>query len=248
MQRFLTLFLCTYVTFNAAAETSQLRQELSKVLKDGREVLYYKVARLHLFNDIYAYKKEGSENKFIRDLYCDKEYEVNVDIELNETRLPDGNILNTEHTWPKSRFFEYSESVDHDKQYYDDMLSDMHHLFPTDSMVNATRASYHYGEVDEDTLEGCPLSKLGMNKAYPNIRFFEPPDEIKGDIARGLFYFAVMYQLPLDDREEEFLRKWDKQDPVNDFERFRNDQVEKYQGNRNPFIDNPELINLLPNL
>jgi endonuclease I len=35
---------------------------------------------------------------------------------------------------------------------------------------------------------------------------------------------------------------WNRIDPPDDDEKRRNDLVYKYQGNRNPFIDNPELI------
>ncbi|EPZ51072.1 nuclease, EndA/NucM family [Bacteriovorax sp. BAL6_X] len=227
---------------------TEFRKRLSALLKKQKRTLYYKTARLYLFNNIYAYNKNGSENKYLKDLYCGKEYENNVDIHLDQENLPDGNIINTEHTWPKSRFFEYGDSVEHGKNEYDDMVADMHHLFPTDSFVNSMRASYHYGEVDENKLQDCGQSKFGKNKKYPTMPLFEPPNEVKGDIARGLFYFAVTYELPINDREEEFLRAWDKLDPVSEFEKFRNDEVEKYQGNRNPFIDYPELIDLLTDL
>ena len=38
---------------------------------------------------------------------------------------------------------------------------------------------------------------------------------------------------------------WHNQDPVDDFERNRNNVIYDYQGNRNPFIDHPELVNHL---
>ena len=41
--------------------------------------------------------------------------------------------------------------------------------------------------------------------------------------------------------QETFLRKWNEQDPVDDAEMARNDAIEKLQGDRNPFIDYPNL-------
>ena len=38
--------------------------------------------------------------------------------------------------------------------------------------------------------------------------------------------------------------QWHEMDPVNDFERTRNDRIFGIQNNRNPFIDHPELVNI----
>ncbi len=38
------------------------------------------------------------------------------------------------------------------------------------------------------------------------------------------------------------LLQWSQQDPVDAYERIRNDAVQTYQGNRNPFVDHPEWI------
>ena len=35
--------------------------------------------------------------------------------------------------------------------------------------------------------------------------------------------------------------EWNELDPVDEWEMQRNDVTEGYQGNRNPFIDHPEL-------
>ena len=112
MYRYIGLILCSYSLFASTelpdydvTNITSFRVELSKQLKKEQTILYYKQARLYLFNNIYAYKKEGSDNVFLKDLYCNVEYENHIDIELSDSQLPDGNVLNTEHTWPKSYGF-----------------------------------------------------------------------------------------------------------------------------------------------
>jgi Endonuclease I len=41
------------------------------------------------------------------------------------------------------------------------------------------------------------------------------------------------------------LVQWNQMDPPDDFERNRNNVIESFQNNRNPFIDNPEWIDLI---
>ena len=99
-----------------------------------------------------------------------------------------------------------------------------------------------------------------------NNSLFEPRDEVKGDVARMLFYMAVRYEgydeyLDLElnenilDRSDispfhgklSLLLEWNLLDPVDDFERQRNEVIFGYQGNRNPFIDYPEFANMIFN-
>lgn len=98
----------------------------------------------------------------------------------------------------------------------------------------------------------------------------EPADEFKGDIARILVYVWIHYAYrggvdfkghdnmvgPLDltnvlaygsdfDRTTEKLLEWNKMDPPSETEKLRNKTVQKIQGNRNPFVDHPELMDQL---
>ncbi|MGZ3809625.1 MAG: endonuclease I family protein, partial [Bacteriovorax sp.] len=120
--------------------------------------------------------------------------------------------------------------------------SDMHHLFPADAKANSTRGNYEFAEVVENlNLKNCDASKSGASVVSGGRTFFEPPSEHKGNVARALFYFSVRYKMALSQEQQTFLRKWNEQDPVDDAEMARNDAIEKLQGDRNPFIDFPNL-------
>ncbi|PFR97344.1 endonuclease [Priestia megaterium] len=132
--------------------------------------------------------------------------------------------------------------------------TDLHHLRPTDVSVNSTR-----GNLDFDN-GGTEHSEALGN--YFDSDSWEPRDEVKGDVARMLFYMAVRYEGDVSDEPDlEFnntvnngtapyhgklsvLLQWNAQDPVDDRERRRNDIIySDYQHNRNPFIDHPEWVN-----
>ncbi|MFA6236217.1 MAG: endonuclease [Bacteriovorax sp.] len=182
----------------------------------------YSPARKYLYNQLHA--EDNGRGKFLRDVYCHRE----VSLPINE------NIINCEHTWPQSKF---SKSFNNELQ-----KSDMHHLFPTDKNANSTRGNYDFAEVVSNlNLKNCEASKSGASVVSGGKTFFEPPSEHKGNVARAMFYFSVRYKLALSNEHQTFLRKWSEQDPVDDAEMARNDEIEKLQGDRNPFIDFPNL-------
>jgi endonuclease I len=41
------------------------------------------------------------------------------------------------------------------------------------------------------------------------------------------------------------LLRWHEEDPISEAEARRNDVIYSYQGNRNPFIDYPDLVQLI---
>ncbi|MBU0551794.1 endonuclease [Myxococcota bacterium] len=140
--------------------------------------------------------------------------------------IPPNEVMNTEHTWPKSRGADFSPA-----------RADLHHLFPTMSRANSARSSNPFGDVTSATDTFGPAS-LGWSA---DGRFvFEPRPEHKGDAARAMLYFSTRYDMRISAAEEATLRRWHLEDPVSAGERARNDGVEARQGNRNPFIDHPE--------
>ncbi len=160
----------------------------------------------------------------------------------------ESDCFNREHLFPQSIFGKAAP-----------MRSDFFHVYPTDGYVNGRRSNHPFGEVNKASWTSKNGSKLGSNttQGYRG-KVFEPIDEFKGDIARALFYFATRYEDRISSWSHPMLNgtkdqvyqtwfvklllKWHKMDPVSAHEIRRNEIGSKYQGNRNPFIDNPEWI------
>ena len=157
---------------------------------------------------------------------------------------------NREHVWAKSRGdFGISRP----------MGTDVHNLRASNSNVNSTRSNYSF---DNCTYNSC--NQIYGNLYSSSALVFEPRDEDKGDVARIIFYMVVRYEGENEEEDLEMtesilstssksprhgvrstLLEWHELDPVDDFELNRNDVIYSYQGNRNPFIDHPELVDFL---
>ena len=128
--------------------------------------------------------------------------------------------FNTEHVYPQSKLEN------------DDAVTDLHHLRVCDSKINSSRSNHPFVD-GEGSFERV------------NTTWF-PGDEWKGDVARMIFYLNIRYNEIINDVGTlELFIKWNIEDPVSDFERQRNSVIERAQGDRNPFIDNPYLVTLL---
>lgn len=153
------------------------------------------------------------------------------------------NGWNREHLWPQSRG---AGSLP--------MKSDLFHLMPTDASVNQSRGNLNF----EDG--GVPEGEA--QETFLDADSFEPADVIKGDVARSMFYMDLRYEgtngepdLILQDGTTNSgsidigdlctLLDWHLQDRVDDAERARNDATEAEQGNRNVFIDEPDLAEVI---
>lgn len=149
-----------------------------------------------------------------------------------------GRTWNREHVWCQSlSWFTTSEAG-----------SDLHHLRPADQSVNSTRNNQLYGEVTNGKI--CYEVSGDSNTLYAGEykdNYFEPRDEVKGDIARIIFYLMLRYTesdsytFESIGQSYEMFKRWNEIDPVDELEVYRNNAVEEIQGNRNPFIDDPTL-------
>ncbi len=214
---------------------AELKEELHKVTGQDYVSLDYKEARIKMFNVIYLEKDDTGY--FNRDVYCQTKFYRVFKGDLPNDEIPDHTVMNTEHTWPQSRFNkELNEEV---------QKTDLHHLYTTFNKINAERGNYPFANVGVTTNRKplfCPGPKLGNPISYGTGIFFEPANEHKGNVARALFYFSVRYKVAISTTEEIFLKFWHMLDPVDEIEKQRNEIIFSIQKNRNPFVDQPELV------
>ena len=128
-----------------------------------------------------------------------------------------GSYGNREHVWPDSKIGEGD--------------NDLHNLRACNEKVNGSRGNDPF------------TTGSGSYKDLSNAWF--PGDEHVGDVARIILYMYLRYEksISLVGNINMFLL-WNEQDPVNDFERVRNDRIHDIQKNRNPFIDHPEFVKM----
>ncbi len=123
---------------------------------------------------------------------------------------------------------------------FNKMESDMHNLVPVVRMLKKVRSYRRHGIVFGE------MRKHGSCNIEFGGRVMEPKESIRGDIARIHFYMSYLYEIPLSKSHEEMLRDWNRSDPPDEWEMGRNSLVEMVQGNRNPFVDQPDLVDRIP--
>ena len=188
---------------------------------------YYQ-ARDIFWNGLYPY---GGKT-----LYCQQKFES--DWQKN---------INIEHVFPmawvsKTLRCGTRKQCRRNSKLFNRIEADLHNLYPSRSDVNYDRQSYRFGEVKGEQRRYGKECDFEVNK---KARVAEPPVVAKGEIARSMFYMAHRYKeagLRLYKKQAKLMYAWHKSDQVSKHEQARNDKIERLQGNRNPFIDEPELL------
>ena len=225
-----------YQSLNGKIGTS-LKPALQAIIADPA------VVRAQTYNDVINILMEADQNPENSNqvwLVYSEKGRAKLDLQTSSNNV---NVWNREHTWPRSRggfdSIEADETYDGKNIFWvtgPDSLrhanSDAHAIRPEDGPENSIRGNQFYGQYSG------PAGTLGG---------------FKGDVARSIFYLAIRYNglevvsgYP-DGMIGKFgdldtLLTWHRNDPPDDFEMNRNNVVQTWQFNRNPFIDMPEMI------
>ena len=195
---------------------------------------------------------EAKEYLAVSDALLDDATKVyNIYDSVEAPALWDSTSWHREHVWPNSRL-----GLPRVTESNRTIASDLHNLRAITPRINSSRSDRFYSNPDPE--EG------GLPHTTEDGGYY-PGDDHRGDVARIIFYMAMMYEeltitddldALLDERNHYELEgarmgqlcvllKWHKADPVDAFERNRNQVIFGYQGNRNPFIDKPEFAHLI---
>ncbi|MBZ2192095.1 endonuclease [Pseudoalteromonas arctica] len=238
-----------------------LKTELYNIIKDHNAQGY---SAIWNFYDSSARDTYFENDNSILDMYSEK---PNGSDSYNYAAVSDqcgnysgeGGCYNREHSFPKSWFGGTIEP----------MNSDVHHIYATDGYVNSKRSNFPFGEVASASFTSTNGSKLGSaaNSLNYSGTVFEPIDEFKGDFARAYFYMATRYENVIGTWQTKttssnavlngssnqvfeswvvaMLLNWHNSDPVSQMELDRNQAAFEFQGNRNPYIDHPEFVEMI---
>ncbi len=248
-----------YAGINGKATDSNdaLRVQLCTIISTG----YVSTSYSNLKDQMYAASSNPTDfvngsTKTMEDIYSSYPYTASQN---GSSANNCGQGWNKEHTVPQSYFNEASP-----------MVSDAHHVFPTDIRMNSCRSNYPYGENNAAKYCGSyGYGHLGTStfSGYTGT-VFDPGtkeecggESYRGDLARVYFYMVTRYRTTnftngtggtsftyidgvadLTDYMKNLMLKWHREDPVSEKELKRNNAIYAHQKNRNPFVDYPCLV------
>lgn len=234
---------CNYYQPAQGTKDSVLKAELGKVINCGARYRYGS-GKNHTWAGFFYTDRDTITNQVL-DMYSNN-------VCFFDTAHPTASVtgFDIEHMLPKSWW------GGEDNNAYKDLF----HLVPANYSANRSKSNHAPGIPSDSTFNNGSFV-TGSGSTYGLTRIFCPADEYKGDFARAYFYIVTCYDTLLHWQEtgeaavamtndsyldfrpwlQELLISWHRLDPVSEKEKVRAIEVNKIQGNRNPFIDYPEL-------
>ncbi len=214
------------------------------------------VVRLHSYADIWEILKTSDQNPLnsgqIWEIYLEQPMSK-IDQQLGSSSI---GKWNREHIFCQSRGGFVVADIDladgigiwtnTSAASTVDGVSDAHHIRAVNGQENSSRNNKNYGNVNTASVYAGATGSQGS---------------WRGDVARACFYMAVRFiglNVVNGDPSENngtnpsgnigdlaTLLSWNASDPRDDFEMNRNNYIQTWQYNRNPFIDHPLLANYI---
>jgi len=235
---------CSYYQPAQGLSDSLLKSTIGQIINCGARYRYGS-GNQHTWAGFYYTDRDTLTNQVL-DMYSNN-------VCYFDTAKPTTSVsgFDIEHMLPKSWW------GGEDNNAYKDLF----HLVPANYSANRSKSNHAPGIPEDSTFNnGSFITGSGLIQ-YGLSRVFCPEDEYKGDFARAYFYIVTCYDTLLTWEEtgeaavamtndsylefrpwlQDLLISWHRMDPVSEKEKARAIEVNKIQGNRNPFIDYPEL-------
>lgn len=118
----------------------------------------------------------------------------------------------------------------------------MHNMWPALRKLNSSRGKRKLAEIEGEEPFPVEIGQKTFQCDFENNgEYVEPRPQVRGNLARSIFYMCSEYGFAVPKEMMPFLRAWNREDPPTPAERRRAEWIAEQQGTRNKFIDNPAL-------
>ncbi len=213
----------------------------------------FAAARRLLYDRVYFDRRET--------FYCGCRYDAQRVVALQSCALTDladqarALRVEVEHVFPASRFGQFRRCWQQPERFaacrtsdggtlagracceradpvFAAAHNDLHNLFPAVGYINGRRSNYNWGPVRQgQQYGGCAI------RINSSMRRAQPPDAVRGDIARTMLYMRDTYEIPLSGKDQRMYAEWNNADPPDAWERLRNARIRALQGRGNGYIE-----------
>ena len=235
--------LRTYYKAADKKQKAELKPALGTIIANHKKLGYSNLWKYYEVVDYVEGDKNSNGQYRVFDYYSDDAHYFNG----NGTAV---SGMNKEHVAPQS-WWGGGTGIN--------VGNDIIQVLPSEASANNAKGNYALGIAKTNVKTANNRVKTGKDTNGDYV--FEPCDEYKGDFARIYFYVATCYPdvdwessvsgTEVAFKQEDYptlkpafvnmLLQWHRQDPVCEWEITRNDRVYGIQGNRNPFVDYPQL-------
>jgi len=232
-----------YYDSAAGLDDDALKSALNDII-DGHTEYPYTSTGTDVWDILKVSDRDPNNSSNVICVYT--QYSIDAAQEYNS-----GDGWSREHVWAKSHGDFGTETR---------AGTDLHNLKPEDVSVNSTRNNKDFDNGGTSVTDSSPPAGYdGSTDCLSTSTTWEPPDSVKGDVARIIFYMVTRYEGENGEVDLEMvnyadsapalepyhgvqstLYSWHVADPVDSFEENRNNVIHDYQNNRNPYIDHPE--------